>query len=83
MTRRGVLAAAATAGALVLLAPASQANAIPVPKDGYQYNMVYYADQAHTTVVGGYTIFCDRSRDDFGSTSRYFQVTQIPCGGQF
>ncbi|WP_018348699.1 DUF6289 family protein [Longispora albida] len=78
MIRRGLLAVAVAAGLLV--ATAAPAAALPVHLNGYQYNLYYYADSARTQIVGGYTIFCDRSRADFGTTSRYTSVTQIKCG---
>ncbi|MEV0679028.1 DUF6289 family protein [Actinosynnema sp. NPDC050436] len=71
-----VLVSALTAASLLTAVPA---QAIPMCKAGYQCSRTYYSTNAHTSVVGGFTRFCDGSTDTWGQTTRFVLTHQAEC----
>ncbi|MFI6761636.1 DUF6289 family protein [Micromonospora sp. NPDC050417] len=68
-----------TGAAVVLVGPASPAQAIPVCKSGYQCTYTYYSSATFETVVGGRTKFCDGTVDSFGTTTRWLEMVSAQC----
>ena len=71
-----VLASALLAAPLLVATPAS---AIPVCKSGFECNRVYYSDNTHDTVVGGFSRLCDGTTTTWGETTVFQVTTQSPC----
>jgi hypothetical protein len=72
------LAATALTGTLTFAA-ATPAAAIPMCRDGYQCNYIWFTDAERETVSGGMTVFCDGTSDNFGSSTQYLQFTTVRC----
>lgn len=77
MVRRvAVLVSALVVAPLLTAAPA---QSIPHCKAGYQCSRTYYTDNTHEEPVGGFTLFCDGSTDEWGVTTRFQVTTQAQC----
>ena len=65
-----------TAGAAVAAIPA---QALPHCPAGYQCDMVFYSNSAHTSIVGGYTYFCDGEYTEWGVRSGFPSFGTAKC----
>jgi hypothetical protein len=77
--RRLAVVAAIVGGAVAAL-PAAPAQAVAQCRLGSECVTTYYADISRTQVVGQITVFCDGSRDEWGTIGRYPVVQSVPCG---
>jgi hypothetical protein len=79
MIRRVLVAAALAAAGLVPLFAASPANAIPYCKAGYSCLYTYYSTVQRTTEIGGLSIPCSGQPYSWGTTSGFFNFSEIQC----
>lgn len=70
---------------VLLVAPllvAAPAQSAPVCKAGYQCDRTYYSDNTHDEAVGGFTLFCDGSTTEWGTTTSFQVTRQAQCPDQ-
>ncbi|NUR30243.1 MAG: hypothetical protein HOV83_31065 [Catenulispora sp.] len=79
MIRRLAVVATLVGGAVAAL-PAAPAQAVAACRVDNECVTSYYSDISHTQIVGQITVFCDGSRDEWGTFGRYPVVQNVPCG---
>jgi len=79
------VARSAAIGALLALAvilPGSAAQANPPVGPGQSVTYTYYQDAAHSVTVGGYSYGSCGTNFRWGTTTAYYTIRYVTCGGQ-
>lgn len=53
-------------------------SAIALPD--YGYDMIFYSDATHTTVVGTESLACNARHTVTGVRSNFYDIEEFPCG---
>ncbi|GHJ43195.1 hypothetical protein Cs7R123_05370 [Catellatospora sp. TT07R-123] len=78
LRRLGLAAALVTIGSVAVVLPGAPAQARACTIDHYCYT-TWYADAAHTSVVGQLYEDCGGSRSTWGTRSGYATFAETPC----